>query len=99
MNEDRKTPVVKVLEDSMEPTIPRGAITILSHDLEIEDGKVVVVRLFDGSWLLRRCYDLGESYRLVADNPAYPDVVVQKTEIEEIARANYSMINLVETEG
>lgn len=90
---------VVMKSDCMEPTIPKGAIAILNRDLEVRDGDIAFAGLSDGRSYLRRCYDLGDRYRLVAENPSedHPEVVeVQKADVEALVAAAHTMISLVD---
>lgn len=86
---------MKMVSDCMEPTIPKGAITILDPSVEVKDGDIALAGLSDGRGYLRYCYDMGDKYWLVAENPSEdnPEVVeVDKADVEVLAAASHTII-------
>lgn len=68
---------VLVEGDCMDRVIPEGMAVIIDHDIELANGKVVVVETEDHRALIRRIYRGGKTLMLVADSHAdYDDIVV-----------------------
>lgn len=65
--------------DSMEPTIPNGALAIIHEQPTVEDGEIAAV-LVDGDTqaTLKRVRHQGNVVMLLADNKDYPPIILSK---------------------
>ena len=70
---------LQVLGDSMEPEFSDGVIIIVEPSGVIEDGAFVVAYHEDGV-ILRQLRTDDSRWRLVALNPAYPDIAIDGIE-------------------
>jgi len=73
--------VVKVSGDSMEPTFRSGdpVLVYLGENQQPADG-IWVIRIGHGTFVKRLQFMLGSTVRVVSDNPAYQDQVLDLTE-------------------
>lgn len=65
--------------DSMEPTVPNGALAIIHEQPEVEDGEIAAVLVDDDSEAtLKRIKHQGSLVMLVPDNKKYDPIVLDK---------------------
>ena len=68
--------------DSMEPTIPDGAIILVDGSrIEPLDGKIYVIRIDERLWVKRVQWILGGGLRLISDNRIYGDTDITKADL------------------
>ena len=68
--------------DSMEPTIPDGAIILVDGSrIEPLDGKIYVIRIDERLWVKRVRWILGGGLRLISDNRIYGDTDITKADL------------------
>lgn len=70
-----KAYALRVRGDSMEPAIRDGAIVIVDPEVAADPGRVVIARLGEETTMKRLRID-GTTPYLVADNPAYPAMML-----------------------
>lgn len=61
--------------DSMEPTIPEGALLIIDKKEEIRTGKIVVAEI-DGNFCMKRYFKNNGRVELHSDNPDYKPIIL-----------------------
>ncbi|MEK4181758.1 XRE family transcriptional regulator [Aeribacillus sp. FSL K6-1121] len=65
--------------DSMEPTIPNGAIVLIRAQPDVENGEIAAVLVNnDEEATLKRIKKEGDTVWLIPDNPKYPFIKVSK---------------------
>lgn len=68
--------------DSMEPTIPDGAIILVDGSrIEPLDGKIYVIRMDERLWVKRVQWIMGGGLRLISDNRIYGDTDITKADL------------------
>ena len=68
--------------DSMEPTIPDGAIILVDGSrIEPLDGKIHVIRMDERLWVKRAQWIPGGGLRLISDNRIYGDTDITKADL------------------
>ena len=70
--------------DSMQPRYLDGDIVCIRRQPEVENGQIAAVRIGEEA-TLKRFYRQGDTVTLQAENPAYPPLVYQKEELNNIA--------------
>ncbi|MCC7327427.1 MAG: S24 family peptidase [Burkholderiales bacterium] len=66
---------LQVLGDSMAPEFVDGDVIIVESDGLVRDGSYVLAQV-DGEWALRRLVRTGDGWKLLAENPAYPETAL-----------------------
>lgn len=69
--------------DSMQPRYLDGDIVCIHRQPEVENGQIAAVRIGEEA-TLKRFYRQGDTVTLQAENPAYPPLVYQKEELNNI---------------
>ena len=82
--------LVKVIGDSMEPTLKNGDLVLVDlSQTEIMQGQIYAVRLFNGL-LVKRLQRIGQNkVRLISDNPVHP------TEVRSLDSGEFKIIGRV----
>lgn len=63
---------------SMEPTIPDGALAIIHEQPEVEDGEIAAVLTEDNEATLKRVRHQGETVILIPDNKSFSPIILDK---------------------
>lgn len=63
--------LLKITDESMQPFAHVGDVIEIDKDAEIGEGTPVIVKM-QGEAILRRIYQTGGGYKLVAENTEYP---------------------------
>ena len=74
---------LRMEDDSMSPRILPGDLVFLRRQADIQDGETAAVEM-NGPTLLRRIYRIPHAIQLIADNPAYPPMLLPDDENIEI---------------
>lgn len=65
--------------DSMEPTIPNGALVLIVSQPDVEDGQIAAVQVDDDSRAtLKRIHHQGNSIILMPDNPMHSPIILNE---------------------
>lgn len=76
---------VKVNGDSMESTLPHGAIALVDMEASIIEDDIVIVKLNNGKQFIKRYHNVTEELiELSSDNPNYANKLIAKKDIEVI---------------
>lgn len=81
-------------DDSMEPRIPKGAVLNLVNPDNLKNGDIVLVRISNKLFLVRRYIVLSEGIILVSDNPSYEPIELKNINAEIIAKVKSITINI-----
>jgi repressor LexA len=65
--------------DSMEPTIPNGALVLIVAQSDVEDGQIAAVQVDDDSRAtLKRVHHRGNAIILMPDNPKHSPIILNE---------------------
>jgi transcriptional regulator with XRE-family HTH domain len=92
----KMTPLLgaRMYDDSMEPRIPKGAILHLVNPIELKNGDIVLVRISNQSFLVRRYFQLEDEIILVSENSSYDPIKLQKHNTEIVAKVKSITIDI-----
>ena len=77
-----------VVSDSMSPFVKIGDTVCVYKTKNINENKVSLVEV-NGKYSLRRIQQHGIGYKLVSDNPAYPEIYTNRDSFNLIGVVNY----------
>lgn len=80
--------VLETSGQSMEPSINDGEIVLINHhDISLKDGKIYLLRRYDGEIIIKRLVKSMSGWLIRSDNAdkmKYPDETISNSEIEQI---------------
>ena len=89
---------ITVKGDSMEPTLPNGAVVIVKRGLEVEIGDIGVFFLNGelGETVVKRLKNKNGVYHLESDNKIYSDILIKTDDIFKCGKVIRIVINKTE---
>jgi len=78
-----------VEDDSMSPMIGKGSVVSYFEGLPVNNDDLLLVKLADGTQMVRRYISIGEQVALIADNRKFPPIILNPTEVTIIGRILY----------
>jgi SOS-response transcriptional repressor LexA len=85
---------VTMNDDSMEPRIPKGANLGLVGLEHLKSGDIVIAKIDDNSFVIRRCLFIDEKIVLLSEKLNYDPIIAADESIELVGKVNHVRINL-----
>lgn len=85
---------VRILDNSMEPRIPKDAKLEIGSKEGIVPGDIVAVKLKDGSGIIRRYFLVDNKTILIPDNLSYESLVYEQDQVEILGKIVSVVIDL-----
>lgn len=83
---------LRIDDDSMSPLIPTNSVVSYFDGIPNNNDDIVLVKLEDGTHVVRRYIFTGEKVVLIADNRNYPPIIMNSDEITIVGRVlSYSI--------
>ncbi|GED67740.1 hypothetical protein BRE01_14420 [Brevibacillus reuszeri] len=82
-----------ILDDSMEPKIPKGSTIQFDSSQSIGNGDIVVVKIEDEKFIIRRYIEVGSNKILLSENLDYPPVEIT-SDMEILGKVGYVLNKL-----